>query len=140
MKHRDEIADAGMLAVARGVLERVHAHVFGVLSETPTGFATPPGTPDRGLAAWDVRSVLRALRVQVLRAVVLCVPHRSWLHQLSGLLLHCLTGMMCELQHCTLHIACEPSLHKACPVNLHCHDSTNAGCAICCLTFSCVQR
>ena len=67
--HRDECPDEGMLAVARGVLERLHARVFGMLARTSAGFpATPPGTPDRGLAAWDVRSVLRALRAQVLRA------------------------------------------------------------------------
>ena len=64
-----------MLAVARGVLERLHAQVFGVLAGPHAGHpATPPGTPDRGLAAWDVRCVLRALRAQVLRAGAPCAP------------------------------------------------------------------
>ncbi|KAK9837308.1 hypothetical protein WJX81_005341 [Elliptochloris bilobata] len=68
--NRDECPDKGMLAVALGVLERVHAHVFKELSGNPVGLAgTPPGTPEHGLAAWDVRSVLRALRAQVLAGV-----------------------------------------------------------------------
>ena len=95
MKHRDEIADEGMLAVARGVLERLHAQVFEVLLGNPAGLhATPPGTPDRGLAAWDVRSVLRALRAQVLRAGAYARPITSRVLSVLGQLLHCFTSMM----------------------------------------------
>ncbi len=55
-----------MLAVARGVLERVHAGVFEALQARAPG--TPPGTPGpTDLADWDVRTVLRTLRGQVQR-------------------------------------------------------------------------
>lgn len=53
-----------MLAVALGVLERVHGRVFEALRAGPAG--TPPGTPEPpGLADWDVRAALRAERAQV---------------------------------------------------------------------------
>ena len=55
-----------MLAVALGVLERVHAGVFEALKARAPG--TPPGTPGPiDLADWDVRTVLRTLRAQVRR-------------------------------------------------------------------------
>ncbi len=66
-RHRDECAERGMLAVARGVLQRVHAGVFEALQARAPG--TPPGTPGPvDLADWDVRTVLRTLRGQVQRA------------------------------------------------------------------------
>ena len=65
-RRRDECAEKGMLAVARGVLERVHAGVFEALQASAPG--TPPGTPGPiDLANWDVRTVLRTLRGQVQR-------------------------------------------------------------------------
>jgi hypothetical protein len=52
-----------MLAVALGVLERVHARVFEALAAAPA--AQPKAAPPPGLAAWDVRAALQALQMQV---------------------------------------------------------------------------
>jgi hypothetical protein len=52
-----------MLAVALGVLERVHAGVFDALAAAPA--AQPKAASPPGLAAWDVRAALQALQMQV---------------------------------------------------------------------------
>ena len=60
-ERRDECPDRGMLAVARGVLMRVHHGVFEALAAPP--MQAPDGTLVYG--NWDVRHVLRQARRQV---------------------------------------------------------------------------
>ncbi len=57
---RDECPDRGMLAVARGVLMRVHHGVFEALAAPPV--QAPDGTLVYG--NWDVRHVLQQARRQ----------------------------------------------------------------------------
>ncbi len=57
---RDECPDRGMLAVARGVLMRVHQGVFEALAAPPV--QGPDGTLVYG--NWDVRHVLQQARRQ----------------------------------------------------------------------------
>ena len=74
---RDECPDRGMLAVARGVLMRVHYGVFEALAAPPV--QTPDGTLVYG--NWDVRHVLQQARRQVRRRLhdqLTCWPFAAY--------------------------------------------------------------
>lgn len=59
--YRDEVADHGMLSIARDVLLRVHDRVFEALSTPPT--RGPGGKPV--FAKWDVPHILQLERSEV---------------------------------------------------------------------------